>query len=509
MIDLPNKIDIAADIFNRLYESVLGYRPVSAGSMKPVHIANGFSKAITKSYSKHVKISQFIQPTLGGNRGLDQTRTLESLIQNNPNSPFKNFHGREEEFMELRNYSYNLLASEGGFYAHSDTKREGNIRIPKPNSATNYSSMSLANEKMITKDTFDRDIGEFAATLLNNNSLSSIYKKAITLDHNSQDPFTALFSLSFGEKVDVELNNINIDKNIHGNFLKILNENAEILATYEKEIPNRIKTIQRIIQFVVLSMCIHPQFIENNINERIPLLLSWTGNKNERIRNASHVSMNLVYEKFENWLAYQLSILIKKGDYDDIIPIDDFSDQNIIDYITNQLETKNNNEQIKEKRKYIFDKNKEIYSTKEIQEIFSLTLTEIYISEGRSKGNNPASFFKRIGTQIGFFYPLIGGKIGSKRLQPHAHIIDIIVRSIVPKGERMIVEDFLDKLWTNFGIILSNKIDQKKYLDNHNIIIDNYDLEENFNSFINNLEEMGLARKYADDAIFIGEINDN
>ena len=65
------------------------------------------------------------------------------------------------------------------------------------------------------------------------------------------------------------------------------------------------------------------------------------------------------------------------------------------------------------------------------------------------------------------------------------------------------LSEFLIRLRTKLGIVIGDN-DDHAILNNQSLSVDLETLEKNKNNFVNDLEKIGLAKKYADNETLVG-----
>jgi hypothetical protein len=139
--------------------------------------------------------------------------------------------------------------------------------------------------------------------------------------------------------------------------------------------------------------------------------------------------------------------------------------------------------------------------------VLAHSLMASYRREFASGG--PRGFLQAIGRRTGLLYPHFGGATLHKRVRPSVPILDVLVRSCIRSGEAIPLAEFLERLWTRFGLIVGGRRgedwDDAVVLSESNILLDMGAMHENTDRFVDEIVAMGLGRRYPDDVTFIGE----
>jgi hypothetical protein len=134
-------------------------------------------------------------------------------------------------------------------------------------------------------------------------------------------------------------------------------------------------------------------------------------------------------------------------------------------------------------------------------------LVACYVKEYESGGPRP--FLQGLGRRCGLLYPHYAGRVREKRLRPSVQVLDMLVRSCVPAGKGLPLEEFLSLLWERFGVLVggrrSDDWDDAEALSGAGIHVDVQTLSFNTDQFVNALALMGLARRFPDGVTFVGD----
>jgi hypothetical protein len=125
------------------------------------------------------------------------------------------------------------------------------------------------------------------------------------------------------------------------------------------------------------------------------------------------------------------------------------------------------------------------------------------------KTGTPREFVTSLSRRAGLLFPHFQGNAQLKRLKPSVMMLDTLVRSCVPAGRIIPLDEMLERLWLRFGLIVggrrSPRWDDAAHLEEHELHVDPHDLSLNTELFVTELASMGLARRFPDDVAFIGD----
>ncbi len=494
-------------LHDNFFEKILGFSP-KTGGIKPVHFINNISREILGYYFQNVDLYNFIEPR-GKDKKLDPKRDFAVLSQ------LPSFEDiiDSRQFKFLREKSKGLLNSDSAVFANN---------IDKP-----MISFTAANELFIEKDTmggfiknyhkslFSLDLGEgkIFSELLKKNLLST------GDDLGKLDPITILFYplLSREKKYDNEesIHNSFLSSDLNETFIekyKYLGKNF-YNNYYSFLETNRIKLFQKICHFSCTLPLLHLNFLNQSSNTLI-LSASKYGGKVEKIDRASHESYENLYSNVKNAMCLFLS----KELGDDIDFVDKINsvrfedDDEIINFLKDfkfAEESKKNERLSKnylENRKLAFD---QFFIPDDRVNSFSQTLNAIYENEV-TKSYQFKAFIDKLMKLIGFYYPGVRGP-GLTRFKPKYNIIELLVYTLIEEGDKNKYIDyqvFLKRLWENYGIIVgglrTDDFNDFDHLIKKGYDIDQEDLKENRQNFLNILKSYGFAKSFHDDLDIVG-----
>ncbi|EDM77788.1 hypothetical protein PPSIR1_38439 [Plesiocystis pacifica SIR-1] len=495
-------------VLNKVYDRDVGWRPASGG-IKPVHVANGLIRAIQGGQYDVSLLHEFVVWWTKG-RKPDPKKTYEVLASSHTEL-YAAFDHPRADFERTRRYVEGLLRADRALFPSKDK-----------------SSFSLTHGRMVTADMNDRKLGVFGAALLGDpdeeDSLAAAIRAAAVVDA-PRDPLSALtwplLSESPARKIragDAEAIKRALKRRHNSEFVTTIQEAASCLATHERGQGNSMRTLQRAVQFVCVATIAHAQALAagGRLERRAPALMTLAGHRRSDVAVASERSLDFIYGSFEQWLAKRLAGLIAKGQAlaDDMDPAPSGTTdlRRVKPFLVGIDSAKSkqgspSDQEIKQRMNYFKQARQQLGPKAKPADVLARALVASYCREYESGG--PKQFLRGLGCKVGLFYPHFQGATRSKRVRPSVPVIDMLVRACVEHGDAVPLDEFLERLWRRFGLIVGGRRDETwddaGVLANRGLPVDIPALLENTERLVDELTVMGLARRYADDVTFVGD----
>lgn len=491
------------EVLNDVYDKEIGWRP-SSGAIKPVHVANGLARALLNEHYDLTKLHQLVVWWKRG-KTTDELRSYEALVHDDPSGLYRSIAHNADAFDRTRRYLEGLLGADKGLFPSIEK-----------------SDFTLTSARMASRSGNDRGVGEFGAALLNDGaqqSLSGAFRRSASSD-KPQDAISAavwpLLELTPRESRPSQKAATALERSHNRAVVAALREAAEVLATHEDAQGNRLRTLERVVHFVCVATLVQAHALSANgdLDKRIPLLLAIGGNQKGAVDGASEQCLSLVYDAFEFWLAEMLALRIGKsrlmGDDGDPIVLqsgDGRSARALLRTIGSAAQGHGDpDEDTLDARMADFASAKREFGKDRLESVLGHTLVASYLREFTSGGPRP--FLQGLESRTGLIYPHFQGR-GPRRLRPSTAVLDMLVRSVVPHGEAVPLNEFLKQLWNRFGFIVGGRRtydwDDAEALNENGVSIDMSALISNTEAFTDLLVRMGLARRYADNVTFVGQ----
>jgi hypothetical protein len=289
------------------------------------------------------------------------------------------------------------------------------------------------------------------------------------------------------------------------------------LATHERVQGNRLRTLHRAVHFACLTTHVHAQALAGggDLSKRPPALVAMGGQRRSDIALASERSLDGIYVGLEAWLAERLAARIADGtafggealDFS-VLTTDGRQVRAVLQRVgVARKPHATPSKEETDSRFATFQAIRRDLGGENARRILAHTLVSCYTREYESGG--PRRFLQALGRKVGLLYPHFQGAAREKRIRPSVPIIDVLVRSCVPAGEAIPLDEFLERLWVRFGLILGarrNDVwDDAEVLARAGLPVDADALTRNTEAFIDELSLMGLARRYPDGVTFVGD----
>ncbi len=504
-----------SEVLNGVYDRSVGWRP-SSGAIKPVHIANGlFRDLLGEQYDIKRTVAFAVPWRKKGDPEHDPKRTYQHLVEDTANPRFRAFRGQQfkDRFEKLRGFTRGLLAADGAVFPQAD-----------------YTSLTLSCRQMISQDRNDRDVGRFMAEILRGRGGSGTLAKVVAdcLVEGSdrpQDPISLLVWPLLSQDSNPIVRRLTRcsphDSSECREFFGRLEEAAHQLAGHEMQQGNRLATLQRSVQFCCLALIAHAQALAAGgaLAARSPLLLVPEAPKGSRLAHASEESLNSYFDAIEDWLAVMLGRRIEMGEpvaygskdehSEDIrLKLPAIRKDSVRKFLADILTEKGESPKpdLVDERMSLYERALVKHGKDDWAVVIGETLVQSYVNEYTSGG--PRQFLGGVGRKVGLVYPHFQGNSRDKRIRPSVAILDVLVKCCTPTDEPIPLTMFLDRLWERFGIIVGARQGGDRndlaLLRRHDIDVSPTELEENTQALVDELVQVGLARRYPDNISYVG-----
>ncbi len=495
------KVPISPDLLlRRIYDEEFGFLPTNR-SMKPVHVANGLARrvmGVTNDFKPLAQvIRQYVKKQAAGY--LEERNSNATILEKYP-TVFRDWYGNpptDERLTAFRALARDTLGADGAAFE------------------SGQSSFTLSHQGMITNDVSDNGSGDFLANLLTAGDGRGVTADLLrNLLGQDADPWTMIAwpmlgvgaeseaglsgaGLTRNERVSANLLATTGDGQIASPTLRELRQRFDLLASYE-ESGEKLATMRRIVLFGCFAIHVHMiQRCGDVIPDgpRPPILLDMFDGRRRSLREASAATLEggrraieqLVVFRIRDYLANALRSQSQVEVY-----LDSLADRLDSQYLISEYQAQRD-------------------SMEAIQ-----ALTEAFWKAGYS-GVGPASVkgypwnaLLALGRRSGYLSPYDNrGRRGRqyKRYGANAEFAEILVASIVARGEPKQFDEFLDDLRHSYGIVVGRQVDFDVVRRNdlrvgqdlpRSISCNENELRLNVSQFRNLLIDIGFAKTYAD-----------
>lgn len=497
-------------ILDHVYDQDVGWRP-SSGGIKPVHVANGMVRTLQHAYHDTARLHEFVVWWRAGKKP-DEQRSFDALVTGEATGTYSAFAGNPRKFERVRKYVLGLLGADGALFPSAD-----------------HSSFSLSHGSMVTRDTNDRGLGVFAAVLLGGMEVEALGELArlvmeSTGSSHPRDPATALAWPLLAREATPAAPAIRSRRLLgarhHRAFFERTRLAADTLAGHERIQGDHMRTLQRAVHFACVGTIAHALALSANgdLAVRPPLLLVASGSKQADLARASERSLDLFMSRFESWLGDRLAVLIEQGhplaDDDPGAPADTLDGRAIRGYLARIAMAEKGHalpdSSCIDDRMQDFKQARTAMGDSAPARVLAHALVAAYLREYESGG--PRRFLQGLGRRCGLFYPHFQGRAREKRIRPSVPVLDMLVRACVPANSAVPLDDFLQRIWERFGIVVGgrrNEVwDDAAVLAANRIAVDSSSLTMNCEALVDELAAMGHARRLSDNVTFIGDAFD-
>lgn len=471
-----------------------GFQPLNF-SIKPVHVANGLARALTKrSYTTDALARTLRRYVLSQRIGVEQERHPNSEILENYGSAFEplgDSKPNRQRLSRLRALSFDVLGADGAVFDQPDK-----------------SSYTLTNERFVTKDPSDRRSGLFLARLLqaDHGGDSPAADLLLGLLKSESDAWTtlALPLLQFGalreESTDSEaakraamtdhLFSVT-DGILDSPTLAVLRESYDRLARFEDSTGSKLNSLRRLVLFGCFVLHVHAisRWHERDpTNPRPPILLDMFDGTVQSVRNASRASLRAAGDSIE-FLVFDC--------FKDEVEMAGTSKEELLEVLkAHGFE----NAIVQDFQTYVSGGQDPVS-----------TLARVLVDAAFAKAReHPIGSLIELGRRAGFLSPWAnsgrGGKL-QKRYTATAEFLEILVAATVDPLEPLEFPEFLNRLRKDFGILVGRP-DDDPIIRRNNLAssvqfgpptsINEEDLRRNVTALSRLLVETGYGKNYAD-----------
>ncbi|GAB1688651.1 hypothetical protein [Krasilnikovia sp. M28-CT-15] len=478
-------------LLHEVYAEDFGLLPTNA-SIKPVHIANGLGRALTRTSYNSDALAQFLRRTVLDQRaGVQRERHSNSNILAAYPEAFVGRDGADidqDKLSTLRTLAEGVLATDKAVW---------------PDSAK--SSYTLSNDRLITADVSDTRCGTFLASLLTAGGDGDAAEHIRLLLQSDRDPWSTLalpmsqyaepFPLSPSAEESLQASYpfmaTDADGVLESHTLRTLRDSIDRLARFDHGHGSKLNSLRRMVTFSCFAIHVH---LISRLQEaydgspRPPIVVDMFDGARLSIRNASRASLRAAGDSLEALVSRRFRERVSK--------LGDASDPEEI--VAG----------IRKEQRLLVEKGYEVYrhgSDVSPQEALSEALWQAAMTLAK----HPVEFLTELGRRAGYLVPWSnsgrGGKL-QKRYGLTTEFIETLVAATVDPEEPLDFPEFLDRLRAYYGIVAGQRTDD--HIVRRNNINDGQfgpptsvseeDLRLNVEAFRRAVLEAGYAKAYAD-----------
>lgn len=502
-------LDYREEFFYEIVKQKLGYTP--SIRIKPVHLANGFFRAIVGGYlnneAQHLAAYPKDYPYITETTAPPRVKNLLAKLTPKQNEALAFL----EKNNDVRAMLASLLGADGTVYK-----------------SVRYSSYTLSHFQHITNDNHDREAGEWLHHILKN--IES--KDALTLLEQllKQAPLECTDELSvltlplavdnpeLKQKQEAYQLPESLRQDPDGRFketaITSIANAFECLARNERGEAQRMAkfdTLERIVTLACFSLYLHLANAGNSKQASASLvpMLFRLNKDGQTLKQASIGTYQWVHRSIDRFLRDEIIKKLEtlrdsekygRWDINDI----EFHIKTTIDWYRTKADKSKPTKQEEVKRlRRDCSRFYQSYRGESAQyspiEALGHALADML---GRVLSSTPTDIARYLGNDIGLLARY--AKTKEKSYEPEPDLLEVLVRSSIPRGEVWSLHQLAEHWAANFGILVGVLGDENERLQNWGVqTVDRGELLANTNALAELLESSGYARRYADGVVLV------
>jgi hypothetical protein len=303
------------DLVERIYNEDLGFLPTNK-VVKPVHVANGFARALTgRSYDTR-PLTQLVKRYVEDQRQsvVVEANTNQAILSAYASAfvPKNGIEVDEIAVGDLRALAYGALAADGAVFSDADK-----------------SSFTLSNERFVTKDPSDRRAGLFLSRLVTAGSSGAAAEELLRALRSESDPWTVLASpmLSLARHREERptavaaqvaaladhLFAFETSGVLSSPTLRNLRATYDRLARLESVESSTLNSLRRLVLFGCFVLHVHLLARWSEVDPgrpRPPILLDLFDGERPALRDASRATVRAAGDAVEGLLTFRMTSLL-------------------------------------------------------------------------------------------------------------------------------------------------------------------------------------------------------
>lgn len=474
----------------------LGYAPNSS-SIKPVHIANGLSRAA---------LGEYFDPTVL-NRALNrwvraqERHSTEDLVEDAADrlgdlAAQKN----RRQLNELRQLLRGVLDADGAVYDKNEN-----------------CSYTLTHRSHVTRDHNDRGAGDFLFQLLSTDvgdGGSPVLPLIRELLNDDSDEISVMVApLTAGEEPRTYGREDDVPDSLktrtasderrtfRSAIVREIRRGFDTLASFERSRGSKLHSLRRIVSFSTFALFIHVinrsldyEDGRSSQSRRPPLLLDFVQGGWSPIAVASHATYNLACKSVERMIAYGLRAAF------DAEHGDRWTTRQVQAFIE-EVELRGPERAQQRKRRH-FAEVFQSYAAggHSVSDAFNLAVVDVMLEE---LSGTPIDYVRALGVRGGLLAPR-GQRAVKKRYAPSPELIEVLLAATLAADEQVQLEELAERWWERFGILTGARPADAKELARFSVLdATKEDLAANADALRAALIDIGYARRYADGVTII------
>ncbi|WP_284907571.1 hypothetical protein [Bacillus sp. lyk4-R2A-2] len=470
---------------------VWGFNPNR--DVKPVHFANGFFRSISGGSNNIGLLQKAAAGYLKGSTDVSNKQFLVDI---------------RDSFIKEENDETELLEKVGDLRSALDLL----LNQDKALFGNFTPTATLSHFLQTSSDPSDNGTGKFIAEVLTGIEDGEVIRSLReSLKDNKDNLFLLTSPLLLKKEMGAEpfvSDQINAMLQ-ESPYLKSIQSAFSNLITYKNRLDKTV-FLQRIVTLGCFAIYLHltnRSMDKANIEQKglAPIFLS-SAEPSMEIREVSRASFSRGRQRIE--IGYEEGLLQEIYDRWGIVS----SKEEYIEIIKSLLPnldptpTQMNQDTLIWHR-FIDDFEGNLLGTSNIEEAFSKAFVRTafsFFNQGKSNKSNPESLCLFIGKNIGLVYPREKGR-GDKYYLPGPRFLDTLVVSLLGPDKEVSIEEFWDRAWNSYGIIVGARgTKDTQILSNWGIRqVSPKQASQNAKKINSELVRMGYVTEYADDIAMI------
>jgi hypothetical protein len=472
----------------RIYDVDLGFQPTNK-SIKPVHVANGLGRWLTRRSYATPALAQMLRRWVKNQKlNVLEERYPNTLILERYGDGFAATRGTaldESALSDLRILALGALGADDAVFDDPDK-----------------SSYTLSNERFLSKDPSDQRAGLFLARLLDAGEPGRAASRLRSLLESGSDPWTVLGEpmLTLGRPREERLTSdgeaiaalsdplfeTGTKCELRSSSLQRLRLAFDRLARFEEVEHSKLNSLRRLVLFGCFALHVHmlSRWSEVKAGEpRPPILLDLFNGERTAIRDASRATVRAAGDAMEGLLHHRVT-----------------------EYVEQALQESGHREVFLA----LEGVRERFASYKDARMSEAKALAEAYLDMGiEAIGCQPIEYLTELGRRAGYMTPWAvqgrGGKL-QKRYGLNDEFLEVLVAATVEPDDPLEFNEFLDRLLADYGIVVGRPKDDEVIRRNNlnyaqfgtSTSIPEEELRLNVTALRRAIESIGFAKTYAD-----------
>ena len=494
---------VLRELMEEVLYKIFGFLPTN-GSIKPVHVANGFARASIGATNNTSDLNRMlVQWVRDQRRGYNRQANPTDVIARDYADVFRPqdiiARGRKGRLDVLRRLLKDSFGSDDAVFESGER-----------------SSYTLSHQSFVTADLSDNGVGNLIFLALESNGSLNVIDTTRGWLSDGTDAWTILGQPFLqlvteiprtGTRQDDRIRSAILDSEGHltSDTLRRMCGCFERLITFEQQQDDKLNGLRR---FVTLACFVCYLYLTRRWNEMTPehdfaanppILIDLHNGRIESVANASHTSYNAAVQATEQMIREGLRASLGES-------IGQSPDHTtVVGFINEVQHQRNHSQQQWEDRRDRYMNRYTALRDEVGSNVFESLINATFDSGLEALNRPPMAFMREIGRRSGFLAPW-ANRSERKRYSISNEFLEIIVVSVLSIDEACEFSEFLKRIKDQFGIVVGTPEDYHAIRQNNlrdgqfgpaaNVSED--DLRSNTIALRDRLRDIGYAKTYAD-----------